>query len=83
MPVLPAEIAPDLRDRAEGRVVDRPEPDAEPEEIVEAEIIAPEGEPPNDTPPRIAKMIKAGAFDRKPGQRPCRGLCHRSARATA
>ena len=25
----------------------------------------PEGEPTDDTPPRIAEMIKAGAFDRK------------------
>ena len=25
----------------------------------------PEGEPADDTPPRIAEMIKAGAFDRK------------------
>jgi hypothetical protein len=42
--------------------------DAEPDEIVEAESVEPEGEPANDTPPRIAEMIKAGAFDRKPGQ---------------
>jgi hypothetical protein len=42
--------------------------DAEPEEISEAEIIEPEGESATDTPPRIAEMIKAGAFDRKPGQ---------------
>ena len=42
--------------------------DAEPEEIVEAEIVEPEGEPANDTPPRIAEMIKAGAFDRKTGR---------------
>jgi hypothetical protein len=42
--------------------------DAEPEEILEAEIVGPEGEPANDTPPRIAEMIKAGAFDRKPGE---------------
>jgi hypothetical protein len=41
---------------------------AEPEEIVEAEIVEPEGEPANDTPPRIAEMIKAGAFDRKAGE---------------
>jgi hypothetical protein len=39
--------------------------DAEPAEISEAEIVEPEGEPANDTPPRIAEMIKAGAFDRK------------------
>ena len=42
--------------------------DAEPEEIVETEIVEPEGEPANDTPPRIAEMIKAGAFDRKAGK---------------
>ena len=51
----------------EERVLDRPDP-GEPEEIVEAEIVEPEGEPANDTPPRIAEMIKSGAFDRKPGQ---------------
>jgi hypothetical protein len=51
----------------EERVIDRPASDA-PEEIAEAEIVEPEGEPANDTPPRIAEMIKAGAFDRKPGQ---------------
>ena len=44
------------------------DPDDGPEEIVEAEVAEPEGEPANDTPPRIAEMIKAGAFDRKPGQ---------------
>jgi hypothetical protein len=42
--------------------------DAEPEEILETEIVEPEGEPANDTPPRIARMIKAGAFDRKAGK---------------
>ena len=42
--------------------------DTESEEISETEIVEPEGEPANDTPPRIAEMIKAGAFDRKPGQ---------------
>jgi hypothetical protein len=42
--------------------------DAEPEEIIEAEIVEPEGEAVNDTPPRVAEMIKSGAFDRKPGQ---------------
>jgi hypothetical protein len=51
----------------EDRVLDLPDP-GEPEEIVEAEIVEPEGEPANDTPPRIAEMIKTGAFDRKPGQ---------------
>ena len=50
----------------EERVIDRPT--VEPEEIVEAEIVEPEGEPANDTPPRVAEMIKSGAFDRKPGQ---------------
>jgi hypothetical protein len=40
-------------------------PDAE---LVEAEIVEPEGEPANETPPRLAEMIKSGAFDRKPGQ---------------
>ena len=42
--------------------------DVEPEEISEAEIAEPESEPANDTPLRIAKMIKSGAFDRKSGQ---------------
>jgi hypothetical protein len=42
--------------------------DVEPEEIVEAEVVEPEGEPADDTPPRIAEMIKAGAFDRRPGE---------------
>jgi hypothetical protein len=42
--------------------------DAEPEEILEPKIAEPEGEPANDTPPRIAEMIKSGAFDRKPSQ---------------
>jgi hypothetical protein len=41
--------------------------DAEPDENIEAEI-EPEGETANDTPPRIAEMIKSGAFDRKSGQ---------------
>jgi hypothetical protein len=41
---------------------------AEPEEIVEAEIVEPQGEPADDTPPRIAEMIKSGAFDRKAGE---------------
>ena len=44
------------------------DPETEPEEISEAEIVEPEGEPANDTPPRIAGMIKNGAFDRKPGE---------------
>jgi hypothetical protein len=42
----------------EDRVLDL---DVEPEEIVVAEIVEPEGEPANDTPPRVAEMIKAGA----------------------
>jgi hypothetical protein len=42
--------------------------DAEPEEILEPELVEPDGEPANDTPPQIAEMIKTGAFDRKPGQ---------------
>jgi hypothetical protein len=42
--------------------------DAAPEEILEAEMIGPLGESANDTPPRVAKMIKSGAFDRKPGE---------------
>ena len=46
----------------EERVID---PDGEPDENIEAET---EGEPANDTPPRVAEMIKAGAFDRKPRQ---------------
>ena len=41
---------------------------SEPEQILEAEIAEPEGEPADDTPPRIAEMIKAGAFDRKAGE---------------
>jgi hypothetical protein len=39
--------------------------DAEPEEIIEVEIVEAEGEPAHDTPPRVAEMIKSGAFDRK------------------
>jgi hypothetical protein len=42
--------------------------DAEPDENIEADIVEPEGEPANDTPPRVAEMIKSGAFDRNPGQ---------------
>ena len=49
----------------EDRLIDR---DVEPGESVDAEIVEPEGEPANDTPPRIAEMIKAGAFDRMPGE---------------
>jgi hypothetical protein len=46
----------------EERLID---PEVEP---VEAVIVEPEGEPADDTPPRVAEMIKSGAFDRKPGQ---------------
>jgi hypothetical protein len=52
----------------EERVIDRSHLADEPVAIVEAEIVEPEGEPANDTPPRVAEMIKSGAFDRKPGQ---------------
>jgi hypothetical protein len=48
-------------------MIDRPDT-GEPDESVEAEIVEIEGQPANDTPPRIAEMIKSGAFDRKPGQ---------------
>jgi hypothetical protein len=48
------------------RVDGGPEDDAAPAEILEAEIVEREGEPANDTPPRVAEMIKSGAFDRKP-----------------
>jgi hypothetical protein len=46
----------------EERLID---PEVEP---VEAVIVEPEGEPADDTPPRVAEMIKSGAFERKPGQ---------------
>jgi hypothetical protein len=55
------------RPAIEQPVIDRPDT-GEPDEDIEAEIVEPEGEPANDTPPRIAEMIKSGAFDRKPGQ---------------
>jgi hypothetical protein len=48
----------------ETRVDDGPEGDAAPEEILEAASVD-DAEPGSDTPPRIAEMIKAGAFDRK------------------
>jgi hypothetical protein len=51
----------------EERVLDRPDPDAT-EEIVEPEIVEPQGEPVNNTPLRVAEMIKSGTFDRKPWQ---------------
>jgi len=61
----------------EAHLVDPPEPAAEQEEILEAEIVDPTGEPANDTPLRIAEMIKDGVFDRQPGKvtmpRPHRG----------
>ena len=52
----------------EERVIDRPDADVEPDEHIEAETVEPEGEPATDTPPRVAEMIKSGAFNRKPGQ---------------
>ena len=52
----------------EERVIDRSDPADGPVAIGEAEIVEPEGELANDTPPRVAEMIKSGAFDRKPGQ---------------
>ena len=48
-------------------VIDRPDPDVKRDEIAEPDIVEPKGEPANDTPPRVAEMIKSGAFDRKPG----------------
>jgi hypothetical protein len=45
----------------EDRVID-------PEVELIAEIVEPEDEPANDTPPQVAEMIKSYAFDRKPGQ---------------
>jgi hypothetical protein len=50
------------RPAIEERLID---PDAE---LVEAAIVEPDSELANDTPPRVAEMIKAGAFGRKPGQ---------------
>jgi hypothetical protein len=38
--------------------------DAELDEILDAEIVEPAGEPADDTPLRIAEMVKAGAIDR-------------------
>jgi hypothetical protein len=56
----------------EARVDDRLEPDAEPEQTLEAATveaaIVDDAEPGNDTPPVIAEMIRAGAFDRKRGE---------------
>jgi hypothetical protein len=51
----------------ETRLDDGPEADAAPEQILDAEIVD-DAEPGNDTPTRIAEMIKAGAFDRKAGK---------------
>jgi hypothetical protein len=56
--------------------------DVEPEEVVEAEIVEPEGEPADDTPPRIAEMIKGGAFDRRRESDRGGCLCRRSMTAT-
>ena len=42
--------------------------DTEPDDILEAEIAEAEAEPASDTPPRVAEMIKSGAFERRPGQ---------------
>jgi hypothetical protein len=41
------------------------EPDAEPEEILEAEQVEPAGETFNDTPQKIKKLMESGASDRK------------------
>ena len=49
----------------EGRALSAEEIDEDTDsEVVEAEIVD-DAEPGDDTPPRIAEMIKAGAFDRK------------------
>jgi len=37
-------------------------------ELVEVELVEPAGEPASATPPPIVEMVRAGAFDRKPGQ---------------
>jgi hypothetical protein len=60
----PPESTPAIESNATGS---RDHHDAE---LVEADIVEPEGEPADDTPPRVAEMIKSGAFDRKPGQWP-------------
>jgi hypothetical protein len=60
----PGSPQPAIETRADD---DGPEGDAAPEEILEAAIVD-DAEPGNDTPPRIAEMIKAGAFDRKAGE---------------
>jgi hypothetical protein len=58
---------PDPRPAIESYATSSRDPrDLGPEEIVEAEIV--EGEPANDTPPRIAEMIRAGAFDQTAGE---------------
>jgi hypothetical protein len=44
------------------------DPEVEPDENIEAEVVEPKGEPANDTPTRVAEMIKSGAFDPRPGQ---------------
>jgi hypothetical protein len=49
----------------EAYMVGRQYPDAEPEEILEAELVEPEGEVFDDTPPKIKNLLDSGAFDRK------------------
>jgi hypothetical protein len=44
-----------------------PVPDAEPEEILVAELVE-DPEPGDATPPKIKRLVDAGAFDRKPGE---------------
>jgi hypothetical protein len=61
----PADLTPAIESYATSNLDHH---DAEPDESIEGEIAEPEGEPANDTPPRVAEMIKAGAFDRKPSQ---------------
>ena len=52
----------------EGRVLSAEETDENTDsEVVEAEIMD-NAEPGDDTPPRIAEMIKAGVFDRMAGE---------------
>jgi hypothetical protein len=58
----PPESTPAIESNATGS---RDHHDAE---LVEADIVDPACEPANDTPPRVAEMIKSGAFDRKPGE---------------
>jgi hypothetical protein len=51
----------------EAYVVDPSEPNAEPGEILEAELVDREGVVFNDTPPKIKKLLDSGAFGRKAG----------------